>query len=210
MSSHLHGIEREFLCAALQVLCLARRFASAPQVRLTLVIIKDGQGNFDDRVQSALDVFKSSISEPSRVSISTIELDAHTREAVLEAATASQYDFIMMGHSKLDLAHGKEETRSVAPPLRRFTSEGSLAGMAGTPKRGPTSGLAITPRRGPTSVSASTPRRASKATKVGSVLGKMGRLLTSAGVQSSILVVHGANSFMESSSSLSMKVGNPL
>jgi len=166
------------------------------------VILKDNEGHFDDRVQSALDVFQSSIAEPSHVSVTTLELDANTAEAVLEIATSSQYDFIMTGHSKLDLSTGKED-KHTAPPLRRFTSGDSCAS---TPRRGPTMGV-ITPKRGlPTTSNANTPRRGHKSTKAGSVLGKLGRLISHANVQASILIVHGANSFMESSTSLSMQV----
>lgn len=84
------------------MLCLARRFSNAPQVQVSLAVIKD-HGNLDPRVQAALNAFTSSLTEPHRVTTITLQLSAHTSTEVVELARASQYDFILIGHSTLDM-----------------------------------------------------------------------------------------------------------
>lgn len=168
----------------LQVLCLARRFANTPQVQVSLVVIKE-QGALDPRVQAALNAFTSSLTEPHRVTTTTMHLSSDTASQVVDLACASQYDFILIGHSTLDLSQ----------PATHFYTPASH-------------NTSTTPRKAShhshSSSITTTPRKHKK--QASTVLGALGVVLTSGGVQCSILVVHGAQSFMESSTSLSLRI----
>jgi len=152
------------------------------------VVVKENQ--VKPSIESALHVFTSNLHDPSRVNIVYLELGPRVAEEVVELAKKEPYDFILVGHSELD----------VPSPSDQLPSGGRSRG--GVKKSG---SMEITAVSRAASNSLTPPRRGTRATRIEFIMGTLGGLLLTSGVESSLLVVHKANGDINSSS-LSFKV----